>query len=259
MQPFLKRGFESRTPWYGVSGGTGELDFGFFMGNVYKKDQSIDTGFVKQGWMLRAGYRFDFSKKKYRPLSVFQFRAIPLLSVSLAFSKAGGPSEYITLPLSYGLNVSPGIRIKASVFHLDLKPEINFMYARVRGFRTNPENAFAGFVFTPTVTLGIDGIFDVFTPKHMNERYDYIKLNTDVQKYSTEKYELVYNLYAGGGSGYAKVRREYTITTYSYEPAVMFFDLHLTKPFFSITPIVEFYPKTHFREETRQFGGQFNS
>lgn len=251
MQPFLKNGYESDGYWYGITGGAGQFDFGYFTGNVFRTGAPRDTGFIDNGWMARAGYRFDFSKKKMRRLSVGQFRAIPMLTINFAVAKAGGPSENIDLPLSYGFNFSPGLRIKASAINIDLRPEFNIF------FGSGEENALKWFSFTPMIAVGIDGIFDVFSPKYIHERYDYMKRKTKVDTYKSERWELVYSTYLNTNV-MAKVRRETTVYTYSYVPATTLYDLYLTSPFITVTPLLEYMPETHFRALTQQLGVQLN-
>jgi hypothetical protein len=251
MKPYLKNGYETNGNWFGVTGGAGEFDFGYFTGNVFRKGERLDTGFISNGWMLRTGYRFDLTKKKQRPLSLAQIRMIPLLTINFAVAKAGGESENISLPLSYGFNFSSGVRFKVSAISIDLRPEFNAM------FGSGDQNALKGFSFTPMVALGIDGIFDVFSPKYVHERIDYMKRKTSVQRFESEKWEYIYSSYLQS-TVLAKVKRETTITSYYYVPATRSFDLYLSKPFVTLAPLFEYMPGNYFRPETKQLGAQLN-
>jgi len=171
-RPFFKRDFEPWDYWSGLNVKMGVLTAGFSYGS-FTDPTKLDFIGPKSGWMFNLGMHYPLLKnrKPRRRLNLTSIGFEPYIESGLACTRIGvdGPENK---SIGYGIQAFPGLLIRLSSLYIDLRPELNLLVNNPFLMKKDSRNAASGFIFMPTVSIGCDGMFDVFNPI-FNSRTDY--------------------------------------------------------------------------------------
>ncbi|MFK7772903.1 MAG: hypothetical protein AB8F94_12215 [Saprospiraceae bacterium] len=181
-QPRFKNDFKADGNWYGGRVQASYLYFEYNFGKLYKdgfrETQEISNGFM---WSLGASYPLLKIMKSHQ-MSMTTLRFIPILEGGLTYSRIGIRGED-NIPSAAGLKVSPGLMVKMPFVNISFKADSYVMGSMI--WKNDADHAFTGFRFMPTVSIGIDGLADIFTPRSYQNSIDYQKQITRERKVGT--------------------------------------------------------------------------
>jgi len=181
-QPNFKNNFKAQGNWYGGRVQASYLYFEYNFGKLYKEG-TLETQKISNGFMWSLGASYPLLKiMRSHQMSMTTIRFIPVMEAGLTYSRIGIRGEE-NIPAAAGLKLSPGIMVKVPFANISFKADTYMTGAMI--WKNDADHAFTGFRFVPTLSIGIDGLGDVFTPRSYQNSIDYQKQITRERKVGT--------------------------------------------------------------------------